>query len=49
MARKTSKQGFAGMDEDRPREIANQGGGSFKEGSQHASEAGKRGAEAQST
>lgn len=41
-------QGFASMDEDKQREIASKGGkasgGSFTEGSERASEAGKKGA-----
>lgn len=53
MARDTGNQGFASMDEDQRREIASEGGqasgGSFKKGSKRASEAGRKGAEAQPT
>lgn len=53
MAQNTSNQGFASMDKDQQREIASEGGqasgGSFKKGSKRASEAGRKGAEAQPT
>lgn len=46
-------RGFASMDEDKQREIASKGGqasgGNFKNDPQRASEAGKKGAEAQPT
>lgn len=49
----TSNRGFASMDEDKKREIASKGGqssgGNFANDRQKASEAGKKGAEAQST
>ena len=47
----TSSRGFASMDEDKQREIASKGGrmsgGNFANDRKRASEAGKRGAEAQ--
>lgn len=47
----TSNRGFASMDEDKQRKIASKGGsmsgGNFKNDPQRASEAGKKGAEAQ--
>lgn len=53
MAGNTSNRGFASMDEDKQREIAKKGGsmsgGNFKNNPQRASEAGKKGAEAQPT
>lgn len=49
----TSNRGFASMSEDKQREIASKGGkasgGKFKSGDKRTSEAGRRGAEAQST
>lgn len=46
-----SNRGFASMDEDKQREIASKGGkassGKFEKGSQRASDAGRKGAEAQ--
>jgi general stress protein YciG len=44
----TSKQGFAGMDEEKQREIASKGGKASSE-KQDMSELGKKGAEAQPT
>jgi general stress protein YciG len=48
-----SNRGFAGMDPDKQKQIARSGGqasgGKFTPGSQRASDAGKRGAAAQST
>lgn len=53
MADNTSNRGFASMDEDKQRKIASKGGsasgGNFKNDPQRASEAGKKGAEAQPT
>lgn len=50
--RNTSNQGFAGMDKDKQREIASQGGqasgGNFKNDPERASEAGKKGGQASS-
>lgn len=47
----TSDRGFASMDSDKQKEIASKGGrasgGNFKNDRQRASEAGKKGAEAQ--
>lgn len=47
----TSDRGFASMDADKQKEIASKGGqssgGNFKNDRQRASEAGKKGAEAQ--
>lgn len=52
MASHTSNRGFASMDPDRQRAIASEGGkassGKFEAGSKRASEAGKKGAAAQS-
>lgn len=49
----TENRGFASMDENKKREIASKGGkqsgGNFKNDSSRASEAGKKGAAAQST
>jgi general stress protein YciG len=49
----TSDRGFASMDEAKQREIASKGGkasgGNFKNDKQKASQAGKKGAAAQST
>lgn len=49
----TSDRGFASMDESKQREIASKGGsksgGNFKNDTQKASSAGKKGAQAQST
>lgn len=49
----TEDRGFASMDEDKQREIASKGGsasgGNFKNDTRRASEAGKKGARAQST
>lgn len=49
----TSNRGFASMDEDKQREIASKGGsasgGNFAKDPERASEAGKKGAEAQPT
>lgn len=49
----TSDRGFASMGEDKQREIARKGGqasgGNFKNDPRRASEAGKKGAEAQPT
>ncbi|MDB5164743.1 MAG: hypothetical protein JWL89_369 [Candidatus Saccharibacteria bacterium] len=49
----TSNRGFASMDEDKQREIASKGGqasgGNFANDRKKASEAGKKGAEAQPT
>lgn len=48
-----SKRGFAGMDEEKQRKIASEGGkasgGNFANDPQRASEAGKKGAAAQPT
>ncbi|HEY8998783.1 MAG TPA: general stress protein [Candidatus Saccharimonadales bacterium] len=53
MADNTSSRGFASMDEDKQKEIASKGGqmsgGNFKNDREKASEAGKKGAEHQST
>lgn len=53
MADNTSNRGFASMDEDKQREIASKGGkasgGNFKNDPQRASEAGKKGAQAEPT
>jgi general stress protein YciG len=53
MADNTSNRGFASMDEDKQKEIASKGGkasgGNFKNDPAKASEAGKKGAEHQST
>jgi general stress protein YciG len=52
MAQGTSKRGFASMDSAKQRAIASEGGkassGKFETGSKRASEAGKKGAAAQS-
>ena len=49
----TSNRGFASMDEDKQREIASMGGsasgGNFAKDRQKASDAGKKGAQAQPT
>lgn len=49
----TSNRGFASMDEDKQREIASKGGsasgGNFARDPKRASEAGKKGAKAEST
>jgi general stress protein YciG len=49
----TENRGFASMDESKKREIASKGGkesgGNFKNDTNRASEAGKKGARAQST
>lgn len=49
----TSDRGFASMDEDKQKDIASKGGensgGNFKNDTERASEAGKKGAEAQPT
>lgn len=49
----TSDRGFASMDENKQRDIASKGGsqsgGNFKNDTQKASAAGKKGAQAQST
>ena len=51
MADNTSNRGFASMDADKQREIASKGGkasgGNFKNDRQRASEAGKKGAQAE--
>lgn len=53
MADNTGKQGFASMDDDKQRDIASKGGsasgGNFAKDPQRASDAGKKGAEAQPT